>query len=161
MGLISGDSYSSVGFEYAPSGYCRPSAIQPLGMPFPGITYNEPELPNWVGHLLTSYVPGPRYNTDKAVEQDHEYLNNPLLAYVYARGGDRVMGVKRQIQKEFLPNAGKKPSWAPWGSDDSIFSMSFYRHIKTSNNFPHSYMDRYKRLRVIIEFYIYQSHPSS
>lgn len=135
MDSISGASYCSVGLSYATSQFYRPTAIQPLGIPFPGETYNEPNLPNWVGHLLSNYVPGPRYDPDKAEDaQDPEYLDDPVLAFVYAKGGERVLGVKRQIREEFLPNAGKKPSWAPWKPDDSIFSRSFYFHTQVINN---------------------------
>lgn len=180
------------------SGYTEslfPSEVHPFGLPFPGITYNEPDLPNWVGHLLTKYAAGARYkwNPEKSQEQldnvllgeekkkqqpvpenspswvirslkfvgkgnskrrgnkaddldnrkaaeklleadqDQEYLDRPLLAFVYAKGGDTVVGVKRQIQRQFLPNAGVRPGWATWGRADSLFSKPLYHPMVWCN----------------------------
>lgn len=99
----SGDSYSAVGYVAGRS--LRPRDEEPLGIAFPGNTYAEPQRPNWVGHLVTNYS-----------------INGPLLVYDYAVGGDDVSGVGRQIQDMFLPRVGKKPSWAPWSSLDTLFS---------------------------------------
>ena len=64
--------------------------------------------PNWVGHLVMSRL--------RALQ--------PLLVYNYAVGGHTVSGVKSQIDLWFLPHVGKKPDWAPWNSDESLFSRS-------------------------------------
>ncbi|GLB34892.1 hypothetical protein LshimejAT787_0204570 [Lyophyllum shimeji] len=117
--VIFGDSYSSVGYDDAPRD-CVSTALQPLGVPFPGSTWNEPDLPNWVGHLVTKYFPRPRF-IPAGVEQDAAYLERPLLVYDYAKGGDTVTGVRRQIQSRFLPSVGQKPDWASWSSDNSLF----------------------------------------
>ncbi|KIM43543.1 carbohydrate esterase family 16 protein [Hebeloma cylindrosporum] len=103
--VIFGDSYSSVGFiDYT----SLPSASQPLGVSFPGRTYNEKGLPNWVGHVITKYAPEPRFNPYlKEMEQDVRYLESPLLVYDYAEGGSTMEDVKEQIQDLFLPNIGK------------------------------------------------------
>ncbi|KAI0748136.1 hypothetical protein C8Q80DRAFT_1270577 [Daedaleopsis nitida] len=61
-------------------------------------------MPNWVGYLITEYSPYTR-----------------LLVYNYAIGGDTVSGVRKQVQVNFLPRVGEKPSWAPWSAQDSLF----------------------------------------
>lgn len=83
----------------------HPSHEHPLGVEYPGTTYAEPGKPNWVGHLIASYCP-----------------NSDLLVYNYAHGGARVYNVKQQVEREFLPHVGKKPEWAPWSSEDTLFS---------------------------------------
>jgi len=108
-----------VGYNLAPKD-CASTALQPLGVPFPGSTWNEPDLPNWVGHLITKYFPRSRF-TPGDVEQDAVYMKRPLLVYDYAKGGDTVTGVRHQIQSKFLPNVGQKPDWASWSSDKSLF----------------------------------------
>lgn len=62
-------------------------------------------MPNWVGYLITEYSP-----------------DNRLLVYDYAVGGDSVVGVRKQVQVNFLPRVGEKPSWAPWNAEDTLFS---------------------------------------
>ncbi|KAF8163361.1 hypothetical protein B0H34DRAFT_795080 [Crassisporium funariophilum] len=116
--VVFGDSYSSVQVMY--SDKAKPSTTHPLGVPFPGFTYNEDELPNWVGHLISKYTPGPRFDPTKSA-QDDEYLKSPLLVHDYASGGDTVAGVRRQIQHSFLPGVGTRPAWAPWTTTDSLF----------------------------------------
>lgn len=68
-------------------------------------------LPNWVGHLITKYRPGPKYSPkerrssdgDASSEDEQKWSDNPVLVHNYARGGDTIDGVKRQIQRCFLP----------------------------------------------------------
>lgn len=118
--IIFGDSYSSVGYEGNEADH--PTASNPLGVPYPGLTWNEPDLPNWVGHLITKFCPPPRY--DPNAEEGQEvagYTDSPLLVYDYARGGDTIAGVRRQIQEQFLKKVGQKPSWAPWAANNSLF----------------------------------------
>ncbi|EPQ58338.1 hypothetical protein GLOTRDRAFT_57235 [Gloeophyllum trabeum ATCC 11539] len=98
--VIFGDSYSDVGYN-SRSRHPRPE--EPLGVDFPGITWTEQDQPNWVGHLVTKYTP------------------NPLLVYDYAVGGDTIAGVKRQVERQFLPHVGQKPDWAPWTAEDTLF----------------------------------------
>ena len=91
--ILSGDSYSSVGQGAAPT------PLLPLGVPYPGTQqglWNEPTLPNWVGHLLVKHRVGPRYNPDVA-HQDAAWLDNPLLVHNYATGGAEVCDVDEQI----------------------------------------------------------------
>ncbi|KAF8654057.1 hypothetical protein AX16_003591 [Volvariella volvacea WC 439] len=116
--MIFGDSYSDVGYSLA--GTARPDDINPMGVDYPGTTWNETGKPNWVGHLIASYAPPPRYNP-QFDQQAEDYHANPLLVYDYAVGGDLVAGVKRQITDRFLPRVGKKPDWAPWAAEDSLF----------------------------------------
>ncbi|PIL24007.1 hypothetical protein GSI_13758 [Ganoderma sinense ZZ0214-1] len=61
-------------------------------------------MPNWVGYLITEYSP-----------------DNRFLVYDYAVGGDSVLGVRTQVQVNFLPRVGEKPSWAPWNAEDTLF----------------------------------------
>ncbi|KAF8625822.1 hypothetical protein AX15_005202 [Amanita polypyramis BW_CC] len=116
----SGDSYSSVGYHLDQRR--PPNAVQPLGITYPGFTWNEENEPNWVGHLVTKYYPAPRYTPNcEENGQDPEYMSSPLLVYDYARGGDTMDGVKHQITNWFLPKGGTKPDWAPWSADTSLF----------------------------------------
>ncbi len=120
--MASGDSYSSVLTAYFRGRRdIRPSATLPLGVPFPGEMgglWNEPDAPNWVGHLITKHCPLPRYKPDQ--DSDPEFVANPLLAYDYAIGGNTVSGVQTQVGA-FLDGAGAKPDWAPWSGRDSLF----------------------------------------
>ncbi|KAI5119740.1 hypothetical protein M0805_008670 [Coniferiporia weirii] len=108
--FIFGDSYSSVGYD---TGWPAPTEAEPLGVPFPGYTWTEggeedmgdSTGANWVGHLVLS-----RKKDAKS-----------LLVYDYAVGGDTLAGVKKQIELWYLPNVGKKPDWAPWEANDSLF----------------------------------------
>jgi len=100
--FVFGDSYSSVGYD---STCPHPTKEEPLGVEWPGTTYTEGEFaPNWVGHLVAAHRPRP-----------------DTLVFDYAVGGSRVHGVRQQIQREFLHEAGTKPKWAPWMPDDSLF----------------------------------------
>jgi hypothetical protein len=103
FGVSSGDSYSAVGYN---SSSPHPTQLEPLGVPFPGDTWTEPGRANWVGHLIRNYSPNPS-----------------LLIYDYAVGGDTVSGVEYQVRAHFQPTAAKKPDWAPWTADDSLFGI--------------------------------------
>ena len=116
--VVSGDSYSTVGYDHREDDH--PSASQPLGTLFPGHTYNELDLPNWVGYLITQYCPPPRFNPSEE-EQDSDYTESPLLVYNYARGGDTVTGVRSQIQNFFIPSLVEKRE-VPWKATDTLFS---------------------------------------
>lgn len=98
--VIFGDSYSQVGYN---STAPHPTHDNPLGIEFPGSTYNERGQPNWVGHLITKYV------------------SQRLLVYDYAQGGHTLKGVRTQIDREFTPHLATKPEWAPWSEADSLF----------------------------------------
>ncbi|KAI0362113.1 hypothetical protein OH77DRAFT_1416330 [Trametes cingulata] len=101
--VIFGDSYSDVGYVYN-NVSTYPSDEAPLGIEFPGVTWAEPAMPNWVGYLVTEYSPYTK-----------------LLVYDYAIGGDSVEGVRRQVQVNFLPRVGEKPEWAPWEAENTLF----------------------------------------
>jgi len=107
--VFSGDSYSSVGYSYdAPP----PTESQPLGVSFPGQTYNERGLPNWVGHMITTYAPEPRFVPFlKETERDVRGLESALLVYSYAEGGSTMENVREQIQYSFLPAVQVEGSW--------------------------------------------------
>ncbi|TDL15142.1 hypothetical protein BD410DRAFT_733077 [Rickenella mellea] len=101
--VIFGSSYCDVG--YSPK-VPHPCKERPLGVEFPGRTYNEPGEPNWVGHIVRDLSP---------------CSSSPLLAYDYAVGGQDVHGVVWQVDDLFLPDIGKKPEWARWSEDDTLF----------------------------------------
>ncbi|KAI0721078.1 hypothetical protein C8T65DRAFT_632157 [Cerioporus squamosus] len=101
--VIFGDSYSDVGYDYTDQSSI-PTDETPLGIEYPGVTWAEPAMPNWVGYLITEYSPYTR-----------------LLVYDYAFGGHAVGDVRKQVQVNFLPRVGEKPSWAPWSAEDSLF----------------------------------------
>ena len=118
----SGDSYSSVGYSPAEP---HPTPASPLGVPYPGedlwtdVTGDDkhPQLqPNWVGTLISKYIPGQKYI--------HQSQRSSILIYDYAVGGDTVAGVARQIKRQFIPYLGQKPDWAPWTSEDTLFGES-------------------------------------
>ena len=62
-----------------------------------------------------------------------QYAPSPMLVYDYAMGGDRVDGVRRQIEKDFLPHLAQKPRWAPWTGADTLFGMSTFRGLGIGN----------------------------
>ncbi len=89
-------------------GYTRksphPTQEQPLGVAYPGRTWTEHGTANWVGHLVTKL----------------KAKGNNVLAYDFARGGDMVDGIERQVHQEFLPELALQPEWAPWKASDSL-----------------------------------------
>ncbi|OCH86236.1 hypothetical protein OBBRIDRAFT_797374 [Obba rivulosa] len=105
--VIFGASYCAVGYNSLEP---HPTEEEPLGVKFPGaITWTEQDgKPNWVGYMVSKYL------------ADRPAGRRPLV-FDYAVGGDAVTGVHRQIHKEFLPFAGKKPEWAPWVASDTLF----------------------------------------
>jgi hypothetical protein len=116
---VSGDSYSSIGYS---SNEPHPTAANPFGVPYPGDDLwtdvagddKHPQLqPNWVGILISKYVPGQKY-----IEH---HQRSSMLVYDYAIGGDMVAGVGIQINRQFIPHVGQKPEWAPWASEDTLF----------------------------------------
>ena len=90
-----------------------PTKEKPLGIEWPGLTSctapHDPTVcePNWVGHLILK----------------RRDAGQPLLVYDYALSGDRVPGLKRQVDSQFMPHVGQRPACAPWISEDTLFSM--------------------------------------
>jgi len=144
---LSGDSYSAVELT---DGEDKPTAANPLGVEFPGHTWNEIDKPNWVGHLITKYTPGPRFKPGQPLsKQDPQWAKSPLLVHDFARGGDTVDGVRRQVERSFVPDLGKKPKRAPGTATDSLFgesSVSARNFLSPTMIF--SNLGRNKRLRV-------------
>lgn len=58
-------------------------------------------------------------------EAQAAWTKSPLLVHDYAKGGDRVPGVKYQIRDLFLPGVGKKPAWAAWTECETLFGKFF------------------------------------
>ena len=96
-----------------------PSAEEPLGIPFPGLTCCErvdestnavTYEPNWVGSLA------------KAVNAQRT-PSDALRVLDYAISGDTIARMKLwQVRREFIPQAGTtRPSWAPWTATDALF----------------------------------------
>ncbi|TFY83714.1 hypothetical protein EWM64_g297 [Hericium alpestre] len=81
--IVFGASYCDVGYSHREA---HPTPERPLGVDFPGDTYNEPGKPNWVGHLVT--------------------MEHNFLVHDYGKGGAMVDGVRYQVETEFLPHAG-------------------------------------------------------
>ncbi|GJE87150.1 carbohydrate esterase family 16 protein [Phanerochaete sordida] len=119
--IVLGDSYCDVGYDFRTSPL--PSVDEPLGVPFPGLTYAEDGQPNWVGHFVTRLKDQTR-----------------LVVYDFARGGDTTDGVERQIKREFLPNLADnvakgllqnnldrelQTSDTVWNSNDTLFGAAF------------------------------------
>lgn len=119
-GPISGDSYSSIADGMQTP---EPTTDLPLGAKWPGFTWNEPDLPNWVGHLLTKYAPGPKYDPT-ADQQDEAYLAAPLLAYDYAIGGATHLGVRHQVERFLRSDFSKKID-----PKDSLFGRGIYMQL--------------------------------
>ncbi len=101
LGFYSGDSYSDVGYTRRSS---HPTPEEPLGVEYPGNTFAEWNKPNWVGYLIKEFTPG-----------------RQILVYDFAVGGQLSSGVINQIDRGFLPYAGKKPDWDPWNAVDTLF----------------------------------------
>ncbi|EJD52433.1 hypothetical protein AURDEDRAFT_55487 [Auricularia subglabra TFB-10046 SS5] len=100
--FIFGDSYSAVGYS---STQPHPTPKDPIGLPLPGVTWTEKGGHNWVGYLLTTFV---------------RSAHKPLV-YCYAVGGDKVDGLRNQVERHFLRSAGAKPDWAPWTARSALF----------------------------------------
>jgi hypothetical protein len=61
--------------------------------------------------------------------------NQPrLLVYDYAVGGSTVRDVQNQVQKRFIPGAGKKGENALWTGQNSLFCASSFIIHATSIN---------------------------
>jgi len=140
--FASGDSYSSVQRAYSDTH--RPSVEHPLGLAFPGSTFNFPDA-NWVGYLIKKYGPEPRF--EPGATPSATYQERPFLVHDYARGGDTVDGIRRQVEKEYLPGVGQKPEWAPWIPEETLFGKS-YIFVGASSSLGISYLGRDQRLRV-------------
>ena len=109
-----------------------PSKDTPLGIEFPGLTYNEEGEPNWVGCLVAHY--------------------HSMLVYDYAVGGHTVYGVTSQVQQRFLPSVGQRPDWAPWESGNSLFGEPIPKDYcpRPRLHKIYSHMGWHKRLRVSV-----------
>ena len=113
---LSGDSFSTVVYSSTDP---PPSAEEPLGIPFPGLTSCErvdettntvTYEPNWVGHLVRSV-------------NDHRTPDTALRVLDYAISGDTVARMKLwQVRREFLPHAGAAQSW---GSAESALFVTW------------------------------------
>jgi hypothetical protein len=117
----SGDSYSST--EYNIKG-TLPSSSQPLGNPpYPGQTTSWG--PNWVVLRYLELI-----QVGYLATQDNESL---VLVYDYAVSGAMVQDADSQINTEFLPYAGQKPSWTPWTGTNSKFCIpaQFFSNLVT------------------------------
>ena len=68
------------------------------------------------------YWRAPRFNPS-AEHQDSDYIDSPLLVYNYAKGGDTVTGVHRQIMHSFIPSLVRE-RLAPWQATDTLFSKA-------------------------------------
>ncbi|GJE87151.1 carbohydrate esterase family 16 protein [Phanerochaete sordida] len=101
--VIFGDSYSDVGYRGQPK--FKPTADEPLGVPFPGTTWNERGEPNWVGHLALK----------------RRAAGNPLLVYDYAIGGQDLQGFSHQVKMLYVKSLAPKPEWAQWTAQDTLF----------------------------------------
>jgi len=139
----SGDSYSSVQRAYSDTH--QPSVEHPLGLPFPGSTFNFPDA-NWVGYLIKEYGPEPRFQPGATPSVAYE--ERPYLVHDYARGGDTVDGIRRQVEQEYLPGVGQKPEWAPWTPEETLFGESNLAVGVRSQLIIISYLGRDQRLRV-------------
>lgn len=121
----SGDSYSSV--LIALNQEVKPSARLPLsGQEFPGYVWNGPDMPNWVGHLITKYRDGPLFQpkgTNDAWNED------PLLVYDYGLGGNTIDGVQKQVNVFLRDMAQEVSSWKP---EETLFGMSDASQVETS-----------------------------
>jgi len=107
-----GDSYSQTGFNVSLS---KPSASNPIGNPnFPGYTTDNGN--NWIDNVVAKY-------------------NNSLIySYNFASGGattdaslvapfaNTVFSLVDQVS-QFSSSLGKKPSYAPWTSENALFGI--------------------------------------
>lgn len=106
--MHSGDSYSDVGYRGQPNN--RPTQNNPLGIPFPGLTWNETGQPNWVGHLVK--------------KRD---ASQPLLVYDYAVGGHTIDGIRQQVRSYYAKDIGAKGEGTDWTAHDTLFG----RHTRS------------------------------
>ncbi|KAH8834004.1 SGNH hydrolase-type esterase domain-containing protein [Flagelloscypha sp. PMI_526] len=125
--FVFGDSYSSIGISGLIHSGSAPTSTHPLGaqIEFPGVTWNEAGLPNWVGHFLTRVCPTPRFPwPESSADYDQKFAfwkTDPILVYNYAVGGHTTVGVRNRVERAFLSDVGKKPEWVEWTADNSLF----------------------------------------
>lgn len=105
---IFGCSYSSIGYT---STSPKPTKLNPLGVPFPGIPrplirdwnlgsghlWTDNGTPNWVGHLISKSNP------------------HSLVVHDYATGGANVYGVQIQIRGGFMTERALTGHISPTG----------------------------------------------
>lgn len=107
----SGASYCDVRYDFKTSP--RPTIDQPLGVPFPGSTWAEPQKPNWVGHLVT-----------KLKEQQ-----TSIIVYNFAHGGDTTDEVDGQINKIFIPGLVVNRAERVWDAATTLFCKYWFLRL--------------------------------
>jgi len=50
-----------------------------------------------------------------------DYNQSTIFVYNFAENGAELSWLDRQVNEDFLPNAGQHPEWAPWTSSNSLF----------------------------------------
>lgn len=110
--FVFGDSYSSTGFDIAGE---KPSAANPFGNPaLPGNTQSGGHT--WVGYLATSY------NSTLVLTYNFARVYATVDNAVIPAMVPDIPSISDQI-KTWKDNVGPKPDYAPWKSDDSLFSV--------------------------------------
>jgi len=103
--FIFGDSYSSTSMFW---GFDRPTTDNPFGVEWPGEPFCEPDHPNYIGYLHEMLK--------------SQYPLNPIpFIYNYSHGGDTIETQLHVARGLFVHGAGKKPEWARWTSENSLF----------------------------------------
>jgi phospholipase/lecithinase/hemolysin len=107
--IVSGDSYSTTGFDIQGS---YPSTANPLGNPaFPGQTTDGGE--NWVGFLIA------KYNTSLTLSFNFAVAGATTDASIIAPGGTSIPDLRQQVAL-FSNRIASKPASAPWESHNTL-----------------------------------------
>ena len=80
-----------------------------------------------------------------------KYKQSPLIVFDYAKGGETTHDLRYHLEREFLPQLGDKPEFAPWGERDSLFGMPSFLQSGLSG-WPEaraSYLDWDQRSRLV------------
>ncbi|KIJ25231.1 carbohydrate esterase family 16 protein [Sphaerobolus stellatus SS14] len=108
-----GDSYTDTGFSSSGT-LAGPNVANPLGNPnFPGITSSGGE--NWVGFLINTF------NKTRTFSYNFAFSGATLDSSLATPSSPSVVSVRNQIEQEFIPGLGKKPTSVPWTAADSLF----------------------------------------
>lgn len=123
----------------------KPSSANPLGNPaFPG--YTSSGGPNWIGDLVKDY------NASAVYSYNFAYGGATVNASLVKPYQSTVKSLIDQV-KQFSDSIAKKPSYAPWTADNSLFAI--WMGVNDVGN-SYSNVDETTLLKKIMEDYFEQ-----
>jgi hypothetical protein len=114
-----GDSYSRTGFKWKKAGKgseINPSAKNPLGNPFPGIT--SAGGINWLGYMAA------RYNKTMTLVWNYSRSGAVTDRNITPINETKYTDFAEQIQ-QFNLTIGQRPDYAPWTAENAVAGIWF------------------------------------